>query len=292
MRLLLAGTLPVLLALPLAAQRAGRVAANSPEGLAQAGSTLNRDDAEEIEKLLEKNPRDLEARAKMLGYYYYQWMPIGEEAARAARAKHIHYLIQNFPDSAALGLYEAAIDPKGHQLADPAAYEKAHQLWTAQLTAKASNPRVWGNAAKFFQLNDKELAEKALLKAMELEPGNGEWEWRLGYLYALGILGVDGLAFNGQPTSIDPMAKEGPFALKAKQTLETTRSAMVLAVAGNTLYRYGSILAPTAKGRLEHILDAERLFRRAQTIEPGNPTWAQLLQQLQGMKTQMTAPGQ
>lgn len=289
MRAIFAAALALALAAGAPAQRGGRTTPGTAEDFAQQGAALDRDAAEELERQLTRNPHDLAARAKLLGYYFYQWMAVGEEAAKAARARHILWLIEHHPEAPVTAIYEAAIDPRGHQLADPAAYEKAQQLWAPQ--AESNNPRVLANMARFYQLNDRELAEKLLLKAMELEPQNGEWEWRLGFLYGLGILGVDGLAFNGQPTSIDPLAKNGPFAAHAKRQLETLRSPMVLAVAGNTLYRYGSILAPTPQARVEFIADAERLFRRAQSLEPNNPTWAQLVQQLQNMKTQMTAPG-
>ena len=287
---LLAIALVGLFAFPAAAQKSLAPTVMTSEQLAQQGAGMIPAEAEEMEKRLSQNPHDLNARTQLLGYYFYQWMSVGENNARAARARHIHWLISHQPESSAVAVYEATIDPRGHQLADEAAYNRARELWTAAAAARPDSAIVQGNMAKFFQLNDKDLAEKALQKAMTLEPNNNEWQWRLGYLYAMGILGVDGLAFNGQPTSVDPAAKNSPFAMKARKALESGSNPLLLAVAGNTLYRYGSMLAPTAKGRLEAVEEAERLFRKAQTLEPNNPTWAQLLQQLQGMKHQMTAP--
>jgi tetratricopeptide (TPR) repeat protein len=276
--------------LPAAAQKSVTPVVLTAEQLAQQGAGMIPAEADELEQRLAQNPHDLNARSRLLGYYFYQWMTVGEENAKAARARHVHWLISNHPESSAVAIYEAIIDPRGHQLADEAAYNKTRDLWTAAAAARPDSAAVQGNMAKFFQLNDKDLAEKALHKAIALEPNNNEWQWRLGYLYALGILGVDGLAFNGQPTSVDPQARNSPFAVKARKALDSAGHPLLLAVAGNTLYRYGSMLAPTAKGRLEAVEDAEKLFRKAQTLEPNNPTWSQLLQQLQGMKHQMTAP--
>ena len=264
----------------------------SPEQLAEQGSTMSRYEAEELETLLQKQPHNLDARTKLLGYYFYQWMPLGEQVAKQNRRKNILWLIQNHPDAQVLSIFEASIDPKGHEMADPDTYAKAKQLWQAQMLAKPDNARVFGNAAKFFQLHDKELSEKALLRAIEIEPMSGEWQWRLGYLYGLGILGVDGLAYNGQPTSLDPLGAQGPFAVKAKKVLESTTHPMTLAVAANVIYRYGTMLAPSEKVRIEHIEHAEKLFLKAKEIDPNNPTWANMLQQMKGVKQQMRVGGQ
>ena len=158
----------------------------------QLGGSMTPAAAGQIEAQLEKNPHDILARAKLLGYYYYQWMQVGERDAKAARQRHILWTIQQQPDSPLAGLYEATIDPRGHSLADAEGYDKARQLWLERMESKPPSAPALGNAAKFFQLFDKELAEKALQRALEIDPRNGEWHWRLGYLYAIGILGIDG----------------------------------------------------------------------------------------------------
>ena len=258
----------------------------------QLGGSMTPAAAGQIEAQLEKNPHDILARAKLLGYYYYQWMQVGERDAKAARQRHIIWTIQHQSDSPLAGLYEATIDPRGHSLADAEGYDKARQLWLERMESKPPSAPALGNAAKFFQLFDKELAEKALQRALEIDPRNGEWHWRLGYLYAIGILGIDGLAFNGQPTSVDPVARDGPFAAKARRELETSSDPVMIAVAGNVLSQYGTMLAPSEKARVGHLVEAEKLFRRAQVLDPNNPTWKQMLQRAQALKAQMTAPGQ
>src|SRR5690242_4533675 len=92
----LAWTLPWLVSLPLsAAQTARPVPLVSPEQLVQQGANISRATAAELEAQVERNPEDLNARAKLLGYYWYQWMLPGEAAAKASRRRHILWLIEH-----------------------------------------------------------------------------------------------------------------------------------------------------------------------------------------------------
>src|SRR5258707_5200022 len=236
----------VILALPLLAGAQTRpLTILSPEQLVQQGANLGRGPAQDLEAELEKNPEDLNARAKLLGYYWYQWMQPGEAAAKAARRRHILWLIEHYPDSPVTGLEEAAIAERGNSLIDPEGYQQARQMWLSLKETKKSNPYVLGNLAKFFQMSDKPVAESALLQAKAVQPENGEWDWRLGYLYAMGILGVDAPGVNGQPTSADPFAASGPFAAKARKTPAASASRTMLALASSRFWRNGTIPAPT-----------------------------------------------
>jgi hypothetical protein len=282
--------LPLLVGLPLAGAQTRPVTILSPEQMVQQGANLSRGAAQELEAQLEKNPEDLTARAKLLGYYWYQWMQPGEAAAKAARRRHILWLIEHHPESPVTGLEEAAISEAGNALIDPEGYSQARKLWLSQIEAKKGNPYLLGNVAKFFQMSDKPLAESALLQAKAMQPENGEWDWRLGYLYAMGILGVDALGVNGQPTSADPFAASGPFAAKAKKALAESTSGTMLAVAASMLWRYGTMLAPTERGKLDYVDDAIKLVQQAKSAEPTNPSWPQFLAQLQAFKVQVQSP--
>lgn len=260
----------------------------TPEQAVKDGANLTRFDAKQAERELEAKPYDPVPRAKLLGYYFYQWMNVGQEEAKAARRRHILWVIENQPESSTAGLYEATLEPRGHQLADEEGFFKARDLFEAYMQGpRGANPRLLGNIGKFFQLHDRALAESALLKAAEIDPQNGEWRWRLGYLYGLGILGIDGLAFNGQPASIDPLEADGPFAAKAREALKSSTSALELAVAGNVIARWGTMLAPSEIARVAHLNDATKLYRRAQELEPGNPSWKQMLQEAEALKLRM-----
>src|SRR5215510_8082441 len=151
--------------LPLFGSQARPPAILSPETLAQQGASLSQAAAQELEAGLEKNPEDLAARAKLLGYYWYQWMRPGEAVAKAARRRHILWLIEHHPDSPITGIEEAALSETGKSLVDPEGYQQAREMWLANMQSKKSNAAVLGNVAKFFRLSDKDLAESALQQA-------------------------------------------------------------------------------------------------------------------------------
>jgi hypothetical protein len=259
----------------------------SPEQLMQQGATLSLGSAQDLEAALEGNPEDLAARAKLLGFYYYQWMRPGEAESKAARRRHILWLIEHHPESGVTGLGEATIDENGTSMADPEGYRQARKLWLALMDSGNRNAGAFGNLARFFQITDKELAEKALLKAKALQPENREWDWRLGYVYGLGVLGVDAMGLNGQPTSADPYAQKGPFAERARKALAESRSGVMLDVAASILWRYGTILTPSVPKKLDFMDQAIQWIRQASAAEPGNPNWALTLSQLEASKRRL-----
>jgi len=284
-----AWALPLLLQIPLCG--AQTITLNlGAEQLVHQGAKLGVGAAQELEAAVENNPEDLSARAKLVGYYFYQWMQPGEAAAKAARRRHILWLIENHPDVQLTGLSEAVIDRSGNSLADEEGYEQARKLWLAHLDSPKTGAQALGNLAKFFQMTDKNLAEKALLRALELQPTNGEWNWRLGYLYAMGILGVDAIGLNGQPTSTDPFAQQSPFAAKARKALAETTNGTTLAIAASILWRYGTMLAPSEKMKAEYVDQAIQFVQQARKAEPANPSWPQFLAQLQAYRRQVLSP--
>jgi hypothetical protein len=282
--------LPLLLNLPLWGAQAHPLTFFQPEQLMQQGSNLGPGAAQELEAQIEKNPEDLAARTKLIGYYYYQWMQPGEEAAKAGRRRHILWLIEHHPDSPILNLAEAPIEETGNSLADPEGYKRARQLWLSHMEARKTDAVMLGNLAKFFQMTDKNLAESALLQAKAVQPQNAQWDWQLGYLYGMGILGVDAMGLNGQPTSVDPIAASGPFAVKSRKALAESRSGTMLAVAAQILWRYGTMLAPTGSGKLEWLDESAKLIQRAKLAEPNNPTWTQFLSQIEAYRRQAVSP--
>src|SRR5260370_8786288 len=110
-------------------------------------------------------------------------------------------------------------------------------------------------------MSDKPSAESALLQAKAMQPENGEWDWRLGYLYSMGILGVDALGVNGQPTSADPFAASGPFAAKARKALAGSTSGTMLAGAESMLWPHGTVLPRTERGKLQNVDDTRHPAR-------------------------------
>ncbi len=104
-----------------------------------------------------------------------------KKANRAARATHIFWMIEHHPEALTTGLPDVLILKGG----EPVAYEAARQLWHRQCEAHRTNASVQGNAARFFLINDRVLAEKYLHRAQQLEPENPKWHEDQAQLHML-----------------------------------------------------------------------------------------------------------
>ncbi len=264
--------------------------AASPAKLARDGYALTKNDAEEIESRLKTRPDDLAARTKLLGFYFRGATRVYPgEVIIEARRRHILWLIENHPDSEASALSEATIDAKGHELADPDGYRQASVQWMEQARHHATDVRVLSHAARFFFLSNKERAASLLRQAQSAEPNSREWPARIGYVYALGILGVDMVNRNGLPTSHSAAEAKSAFALRAIEELRSSSDAAVVGVAGKILGQFGLVLSATYRGpdkiAVDHAALSETLLNRAQELEPANPQWSGDLEQLRKLRS-------
>lgn len=261
--------------------------AQSARQLVEEGHALSRAEAESLENQLKSDPDDLSTRARLLGYYFAGSLrQSGPAATLEARRRHIFWLIQKRPDAEILEMSDATIDPAGHALADPEGYRQARALWRKQIQVHTSNTAVLRHAVKFFQLPDKELAEEALKLAQAAEPESRGWTVDLGYLYALGIMGINGLNQNGFPTSVNAAEAVGAFAKKARRALDTSTDAAQVGTAGSIMAQYGPMIRAMGMTQQDYTVLAEAYLKRAQQLEPQSPRWSEALMglyNLQGM---------
>ena len=150
--------------------------------LSMQGRKLTEEEIQKLEEKLQANPEDLMSRIKVLGWY--SGKRFTSESAAKARAKHILWIIQNHPDADIAGTPEIYLDP----VMDKDTYSTAKDLWLEQIEAQKTNTVVLGNAAQFFLIYDKEIAEDLLKKAQTLEPKNSTWPEQLGRLYSMGLI--------------------------------------------------------------------------------------------------------
>jgi hypothetical protein len=150
-----------------------------PQREAMAGQRLNAAEVMALEAAVAKQPDDLSPRTKLLGYYFMRQYSSPE--AKAARRPHIFWIIKNQPAAMIASLPYCNLDPD----IDNDAYAQGKALWLQQTRAQATNTAVLGNAAQFFQLHDRDLAEGLLKQAQKAEPNNPKWSEQLGHLYAL-----------------------------------------------------------------------------------------------------------
>jgi len=151
--------------------------------LAMSGRRLTAEEVESLEKQIEKNPRDITSRTKLLGYYFgkqYQ-----NQSAREAKRKHVLWLILNSPES------EVLATPYGglNAILDTEAYSQGKKAWINQLKRRPANLKLLEHSANFFQLHDRELAVESLQTARPLDMDNPKWPTKLGHLYKLDMIG-------------------------------------------------------------------------------------------------------
>jgi hypothetical protein len=165
---------------------------------------------------------------------------------------------------------------------DPANVERARKLWLEQADRDGRRAAVYANAFEFFNLIDKPLAEKMLLRGQAADP-KGEtldtmapWTVRLGNFYG-GLLSVQrsaspdsGLlgAFNAQARGgLDP---HNAFAVEVRRKLEQSKDVSLLLstasfLAGMQNREHGPDYDPIAFGKT--------LVHRALELQPDS-TWA------------------
>ena len=253
--------------------------------LAREGQRLSAEQAKALEVRLETTPDDLPARARLLGYYFATAIKVGgPEATRAARRRHILWMIAHHPENDLTALPECTIDRAGHALADADGYGQARTLWLDQVRQRNDDVRVLLHAAAFFRLSDKALALTLLKQAVRLAPSDNDIASRLGYTYAISVLGITMINNNGLPMAANPADAAGEAAQTAINDLRVSSNPVVVAVAGSVLSQYGAIVGALTKGAINQDALAEELLVRATTLSPNDPALSRALSQFYALR--------
>src|SRR5579862_6072440 len=134
------------------------------------GRKLNEHEAKEIENKAAQNKNNFLLRVRLLSFYMLK--KFASKDVRKQSNKHALWIIKNKPDfdstttSALTHLFKKD---------EEKVYSKAKEIWLKHVKKQPTNPKILLNAARFFYLDDKKLAEKFLLKGQSLEPNNPEW---------------------------------------------------------------------------------------------------------------------
>ncbi|MDE2756641.1 MAG: RNA polymerase subunit sigma-24 [Acidobacteriota bacterium] len=151
---------------------------------------LTPEQAASLETKLEQDPHDLASRTRLLRYYFgsyrFQDRSVREEM-RAARTRHILWLVRNRPEAEALGSPEGTID----RHSDPEGYAEGKNAWLDRLEREPANLKVVEHAVRFFTITDSDLAIELLQQGQLLDEGNAKWPRELGHRYSLEIIGED-----------------------------------------------------------------------------------------------------
>ena len=126
------------------------------------GSRLSGEKAAELEARLTSSPDDVEARIRLLGFYFHT----RHGASNGLRHEHALWIIRNRPESEIAGTPYVGLD----KLIDGKAFDEAAKLWRDYVSRDDAPVAILRNAAHFFFLADKELSEQLLRKVVERQP--------------------------------------------------------------------------------------------------------------------------
>ncbi len=150
----------------------------STTSLALEGGKLSVAQAEELRKHIESSPLDVEARTKLLGYYFITGR--NNEGAESIRVEQVLWLVNNAPESEILGRPFAHID----HILNQEGHNRVKSAWISALEDQPDNLKMLAHASWFFSLSeDRQMVPELLSRGQKLEPNQAEWPERLGHYY-------------------------------------------------------------------------------------------------------------
>jgi beta-lactamase regulating signal transducer with metallopeptidase domain len=186
-----------------------------------------------LEAVAIKTPDDLETRKKLL-VYYSDFERTLDPAGIAARRAHVLWMVAHHPDyETPVSWWTRVYTTSQDRNPDPDGYAQAKQLWLAHTAKPGVSVQTLTNAARFFEVADKPLAEASYLKAAAREPG--KWSGELGRLYALVVMGSDASMPLNVLRHVSMTQAHSPYAQRIRKTLDESTDATLLASAGRYL---------------------------------------------------------
>lgn len=206
---------------------------------AKVARAMNPQQVAALEASWKRNPEDLDALKKLLIFYAPDTSGKKIENADsliAARRPLVLWLIEHHPDSDLAGwnarIYSSPLD----WLPDPAGYADARKRWLAQTSRLDVTAKTLGNAAFFFEVSEKPLAEQLLLRAQTMD-SSPKWSRRLADLYCQALVGSNAATLGGAIRSTNVADAHSSFAEEIRKKLANSTDAELLAAAGSSLAR-------------------------------------------------------
>ncbi|MCC7498850.1 MAG: TonB family protein [Bryobacterales bacterium] len=168
----------VLISLTVAAGLLIGVQAPPVGAVGPLGPGLNAEQAQDLEKTLERDPDNPGLRMKVMQYYFAK----GE---REPFLRHLSWLIEHMPTSPATSMGASmlsASSPAG-EIFTPADITTVKNLYDRQIAAHPHDIPLVLAATIFFQTFDVRHAESILKSAHQANPGDASLERRLARLY-------------------------------------------------------------------------------------------------------------
>ncbi|MCS6829671.1 MAG: hypothetical protein RMM08_02220 [Armatimonadota bacterium] len=154
--------------------------------LINQGERLSDAEARQLEEHLRRNPDDVKARVKLLGYYW-KFSLDSQQAAAKARQSHILWLAQNRPEEPVLGTPYAMLHPP----VDGEAFHRVRDALLQQVQKNPGNVRILANARDFLSVHDRPKAVELAKRVWSLAPHNPEHAESLAHLYEMEARNTD-----------------------------------------------------------------------------------------------------
>ncbi len=259
----------------------------SPEyRLLTEGWALTPQDVDVLERRLNENPGDSDARKLLISYYF-------QHAQREPRLRHIHWMIENDPGSDIFDFRGADIPAFESPLGGPEDFQRVGELWLEQVRKHPQRSRVHANAARMLQEDDPERAAEFWHRALSLEPDKRQWTFLLARLHAF-VLQTDGRIHPTTAWSAERKALADRFVAE----LRTSNNALLVGQVAEILtppvglppelrkIRGKQVWPPRLFGMMEL---AEELLQRARELQPNEPRWERSLERLDQARREMAA---
>ncbi|MBN9657813.1 MAG: energy transducer TonB [Acidobacteria bacterium] len=226
-------------------------------------------EAEAIEKGLERQPNDVDARLELMGYYASRPAGIAPETVRQRRAEHILWLIEKEPrnDEFEFGPPAWHISIKGDSLSDAAAFARAKAAWLRQIQAHPKEQKIKQYAAIFLQLGDPETSAGLFREVKQNRAAGSVYA-----NYLLGVVARDPIS--GDPSALDEQQRDSEYGRRITGELSASQDPAFLGGAGFGLATDGALLYSDGKLNWDYSKLAGELLERARGLDPNTIDWA------------------
>ena len=152
------------------------------------GHAFTLEQVKAAEARLQANPKDLETRFQLLGYY-----DPSHKSSEEKKELWKHYaplvlgIIENHPESDLAGQAGAMLVARFYELEDQGDWKKGVAMWDQLIAANPTNAQIIGQSAVYrsgemFQPQEQTMS--LFEKACELDPKNPKWPRLLGKMYS------------------------------------------------------------------------------------------------------------
>jgi len=232
----------------------------------EAGAKLDAAGAAQLEQNLPPESASQNARTTLLSYLAGAPAAANPEEIRKARARHIAWFVETWPEAPILDSPFVIINAAAEPLADRAAYEHVRELWLQQLARDPASQTILAHATNFLRIADPEKIEPLLLEGAKKSRAAAVW---LGDFYGLAALGVTGLdPKTGLPSSAGERLPETAFSRRARTILKGTNDARVLLSGVAAFTAGGRSLANLGRRPEGYAALCQELLDRAKALYP------------------------